>query len=291
MTVRIKPPTAADSTVPQAVSLTAVVAKHSPARSSSRLFQIVNLENFESCSSSHKSVFNSPRSLAVCQAFGVHPTELLPKRVDDFAGVGAAQVVRCMRYDHFEKRRQAKLTELRAERQRRIESQHEGSMTLEAATTNGAATDMSVTTDVKAPRATALLAVKDHELKLKKVSLDRSRKRELVLQRALTSKSQKEHDIIARQLEAEEKADERLRHIQQEYQFKSEAQRLKWLDAREAILHNCRREEYSLQLRQEKIDQRDQQRIVNKYGLALAKEKYLTPRSREQCKRSSSSQR
>ncbi|RNF01513.1 hypothetical protein TraAM80_06940, partial [Trypanosoma rangeli] len=76
---------------------------------------VVSLDNFERAPRV-KGVLNSPRSLKACRIEEVDPTELLPRKVTDFMGVGVPQDLAKLRHDFFEQRRGERVERVRRTR-------------------------------------------------------------------------------------------------------------------------------------------------------------------------------
>ncbi|KPI84654.1 hypothetical protein ABL78_6295 [Leptomonas seymouri] len=72
----------------------------------------VNLANVEKQPPVPEGV-NTPRSIAVCEQHGVNPSELAPYPKERFQGAGVANEVAELRYHSYEKRRQARMAELK----------------------------------------------------------------------------------------------------------------------------------------------------------------------------------
>eukprot|EP00760_Papus_ankaliazontas_P020227 PhM_4_TR18264/c0_g1_i1/m.54734 len=78
----------------------------------------ISLDNFEAIAKQRRrAVLNSPRSVRVCRANGITPDELMPLSPRHFADKGVLPEIAKLRYDHYEKKRQAKMDMLKAERE------------------------------------------------------------------------------------------------------------------------------------------------------------------------------
>ena len=249
---------------------------------------IVNLENFES-KEPIKTVLNSPRSLAACAEKGIHPTELLRRPHGDFLAPGVPEAVAAIRYQHFETRRQEKLSLLRDARAARIAAQHrvdnavvpkDGNVTSTAAVA-GSVGNIAV---VRVAKETTL-----GKLKADEEALKRRQRAELVRERANHLEAQRERQIVEKQVTSARRVLE-YRHNCEEDKLKViELRRLRWADSREQMEHRRRQEEFQRQQRQSQQDERS--KIIDKYNIVVAREQYLTPRARAERIRASSAHR
>ena len=251
--------------------------QHSPiltARSSAaQARHIVNLENFERVPVHPKTIFDSPRSLEVCAANGIHATELLPRSIKDFLQPGVPEPIAAMRYNDFERRRREKLMLLRAARASRIAHQH-----AEPSKHPEARPRMHHDPCAGGDGFGAALITRN------------TAKRQATYERALRSRLDKEHVAIEQQLNAEQRIAARKREVEEERLRKAEQRRLDWERTRERVEHRRRQFEYFALKKLEQQEQDNQARI-SKYSAALARERYMTPQRREEQRRSCSATR
>lgn len=248
---------------------------------SNRAVPIVNLENFEAYRTSIKTVFNSPRSLAVCAEFGIHSTELLPRAPQDFLGPNVPEAIAAMRYHHFESKRQEKLVLLRNARAEKICSEHQP---------RAAVPSEVVVKRIERPVICRPQQPLQQLRGATDLTVEKAAKRQLVYERALKAKLEKEQQVIQKQLLAEQRVAAHRHACESEKLKEIELRRLKWSDSREKIEHKRRQMEFQRQKRSESVDVRSG-RVVSKWDIVSAKEQYFTPRHREEKRRATSAQR
>jgi len=88
----------------------------------------ITLEDFEvRPASSPRRVLNSPRSLHVCKVAGILLEDLVPRSLESFCEKGILPEVSKMRFEHFEKKRAAKVAFLRNNRNELIAEEERAS--------------------------------------------------------------------------------------------------------------------------------------------------------------------
>lgn len=300
-----------------------------------RTHVVVNLENFEAVLLDEgrqipKSIFNSPRSLAVCAEFGVHASELIPRAPQEFLAPNVPETIAAMRYHHFETRRQQKLGALRRTRSDRIEKSiretiesvgNPPQVEREHSSADGAQQSVpnsQSTTAHSKPTAIALpknrpvlpgaarissagaIGRPENDPKLH----ERVARRELAYERAIKNRLEKDQMVIQRQLMKEQRAAAHRHACEADKLRVIELRRLRWSDAKENIERKKRQDEYLSAQKQnsgnvsscsptpfQRSASSTSQRSNGKWSVAIAKEAYFTPRQREEKRRASSATR
>jgi len=251
---------------PRGISTERKRSQTPPNGSAQRNFKgVCNLENFETFEMHPRTVFNSPRSLAVCAQLGIHPTELLPRTIRDFIGPGIPSQVAQLRLRHFDERRTLKLQKLREARAALVHNDGERSHTAPIPESQ-----QEVTTAMA-------------------IATKREQQRRVVIERAKANNAQREHDLYTKQLQTASNASAVRLKREDEKMKLLELQRLRWEDRREEVEQRRRREEFASHARLSfEGTSTACSRSVSKYHMLLARERYKTPSQRNERVRASS---
>ena len=286
---------------------------------------VINLTNLDANGGGRQ--VNSPRSLAVCEEFGIHPTELLPRSIAQFKARGVPVNIAQMRFDHFETRRQEKLAMLREERENRIRgnsaNQHQASATAGAT---------SIVSESPAPNTQVSLLPKYTQEVLAKVRgekhvvetptrrnvavspvrsatgssipsaareersravIERENRRHLVYERAQKLKEERQCKSLMEQVHSQRRSEAHLKSVYDHRRHEIELRRLHRDDVITQIKHKKRQEEYQ-QTKHYVASHSARSASAqprDRFQVQLAKTLYLTPRQRHERARSSSAPR
>lgn len=261
----------------------------------------LNLDNFEAYEPI-RQVLTSPRSLEVCAACGIHPTELLPRHVSQFQGPGIQPSIAQMRFEHYEQRRVEKRDLLREERNARINVSREVSAPPEAMQCAPKPTeqtqfappsrlhdgvDLSVGSNIDSSISREMVVARARAV------IDREKSRQLVYERAQLRQAEREHTLMEKHFAQSQKAEQLRLLMAEERQRQIEGRRLRRLDAMEQVEQLRRIRDYDSQRKFVQMTERLNAATAINRGIriAVAKEQYMTPRQRAEKRRSSSAHR
>ena len=215
-----------------------------------------------------------------------------------------------LRYSHFESRRQAKLKLAKAARNQLLTAATGSDKAPITATRGGTKGEAATPVVGQTPRTPgqraasaggprsvtpqtrgALVLVPRENTRVQETILEGNRRRAEAYNRAQQLAAVRELEVVRRQQEQAARCRNHLEALQSERELGQEVKRLRLVDVKDHVQQLRRIEQYRTQVKAQEWDRKVTNRVVDRTSVLAARSDYLTPRQREEKRRSASAAR